>query len=142
MTAGRAKSGVGRSIWFDRVQFFTGLEPHRFSWSDADFGSGAGIATDAGFARADAENAKSAQFDALPGGQCLLEAFKDRVDSRFCLRARQAGALDYVMDDVLFNQWGNLADATLMTVLLPAVEMLQILTRIWNTRIAFGLFFS
>ncbi len=115
------------------MQFLAGLEPNCFSGSDADFSSGTRIAADAGFAGADAENAKSAQFDALTGGQCLLEAFKDRVDGRFCLRARQAGALDYVMDDVLFNQWGNLADATLMTVLLPTVEMLQILTRIWNT---------
>jgi hypothetical protein len=36
------------------------------------------------------------------------------------------------MNDVLFNQWSTLADATLMTVLLLAVEMLQILARIWN----------
>ena len=115
------------------MQFLPGFEPHRFARCDADFGSGAGIATDSGFASADAEDAESAQFDSFAGSQRLLQAFEDRVDGCFSLGARQTGALDYVMDDVLFNQWGNLADATDMTVLLLTVEMLQILARIWNT---------
>jgi len=49
----------------DGVQFLAGLEPNSFSRSDADFGAGAGIAADSGFAGAYAEYAKSAQFDAL-----------------------------------------------------------------------------
>jgi len=128
-----ATSGAGRSTRFDGVQFLAGLEAHRFSGSDADFGSGAGIATDAGFAGANAEDAESAQFDALTCGQSLFEALEDRVDGCFSLGARQTGALDYVMDDVLFNQWGNLAGATDMTVLLLTGGMLHILARIWNT---------
>ena len=98
--------------WFDGVQFLAGLEADSFAGSDADFGAGAGIAADAGFAGADAEDAKSAQFDALAGGQSLLEALEDRIHGCFRLGARQAGALDDVMDDVLFNQWGILAGAT------------------------------
>ena len=100
------------------MQFLAGLETHRFSWSDAYFGSGAGIATDSGFASANAEDAESAQFDTLTRSQRLFQAFEDRIDGGFSLCARQTGALDYVMDDVLFNQWGNLADATVMTLLL------------------------
>ena len=52
-----------------RVQFLAGLEAHRLAGGDADLGAGAGIAADAGFAGADAEDAKAAQFDALAGGQ-------------------------------------------------------------------------
>lgn len=115
------------------MQFLARLKPHGFSRSDAYFGSCAWIATDAGLAGANAEDAKSAQFDALASRQRLFEAFEDRVDGRFGLGTRQTRALDYVMDDVLFNQWGNLADATLKTVLLFTGQMLQILARIWNT---------
>ena len=94
------------------MQFLAGLETHSLAWGNADLGPGAGIAADAGFAGANAENAKSAQFDALAGGEGLLQALEDRIHSSFCLRARQAGALDNLMDDVLFNQWGILAGAT------------------------------
>jgi hypothetical protein len=124
------------------VQFLAGFEADSFSWGYADFGSSAGIATDAGFAGADAEDAESAKFDSFACGQSLLESFEDGVNCGFCLCARQAGALDHVMDDVLFNQWGNLASATDMTLLPLTVEMLQILARIWNSRMALWLFFS
>jgi hypothetical protein len=94
------------------MELFSGLEAYCFARGDADLGSSAGIAADAGFSGADAENAKSAQFDALACGEGLLEALEDGIHGSFCLGARQAGALDYVMDDVLFNQWGILAGAT------------------------------
>jgi hypothetical protein len=94
------------------VQFLPGLETHCFTRCDADLGSGARIATDAGFASANAENAKSAQFDTLTGSQGLFEALEDGIHSCLGLGAGEAGALDDVMDDVLLNQWGNLAGAT------------------------------
>ena len=94
------------------MQFLAGLETHRLAGCDADFGSGAGIATDAGFARANAENAKSAQFDALAGCQSLFEAFEDGIHGCLSFGAGKTGALDNVMYDVLLNQWGNLAGAT------------------------------
>jgi hypothetical protein len=94
------------------VQFLAGLETHRLAGRDADFGTGAGIATDAGFARANAENAKSAQFDTLTGCQGRFEAFEDGIHGRLSLGAGKTSALDNVMDDVLLNQWGNLAGAT------------------------------
>jgi hypothetical protein len=94
------------------MELFAGLEAHSLAWGDAYLSPGAWVAADAGFAGADAENAKSAQFDALACGEGLLEALEDGIHGSFCLGARQAGALDYVMDDVLFNQWGILAGAT------------------------------
>ena len=103
-----ALSALGRFAVVKRMQLLARLEADCLAGSDADFGTGAGIAADAGFAGADAENAKSAQFDALAGGQSLLQALEDRIHRGFCLDARQARALDYMMDDVLLNQWGNL----------------------------------
>jgi hypothetical protein len=114
------------------MQFFAWLETDCFPRGYADLGTGAGIAADTGFTRADAENAKSAQFDALAGGQSLLEALKDRIHRGFCLGARQAGALDYMMDDVLLNQWNTLAGATGLTVLRLTELMLQVLFGLWN----------
>ena len=90
------------------MEFFAGLEAHSFAWGDAYLSSGSRVAADACFAGADAENAKSAQFDALTGGKSLLQALEDRIHRGFCLDAGQARALDYMMDDVLLNQWGNL----------------------------------
>ena len=101
------------------MQFLARFEAHGLAGGDADLGAGSGIAADAGFAGADAEDAKSAQFDALAGGQSLLQTLEDRIHRGLCLGAGQARALDYMMDDVLLNQWGNLAGATGMTVLRP-----------------------
>jgi len=118
-------SGAGRTAGLKRMQFLARLEAHSLARSDAHFGAGAWIAANPGFAGADAENAKSAQFNALSGGQGLLQALENRIHRSFCLGARQARALDYLMDDVLFNQSGILAGGTAMTVLFPTREMVQ-----------------
>lgn len=90
--------------WFERVKFLAGLKAHGFAGSDVDLSPGAGIAANAGFTRADAEYAKPAQFDPLAGRQSLLEALEDRVHCRLSLGARQARALNHVVNDVLFDQ--------------------------------------
>jgi hypothetical protein len=90
--------------WFQCVKLLAWLKTHGFAGSDVDFGPGAGIAANAGFAGADAEDAKSAQFNALAGRQSLLEALEDRVHRSFSLGARQARALNHVVNDVLFDQ--------------------------------------
>jgi hypothetical protein len=123
------------------MQFLAGFEAHGFSRSDADFGAGAGVAAYAGFAGADAENAKSAQFDALAGGQGLLQALKNRIHRGLCLGARQACALDYMMDDVLLNQRGNLAGATGLNVLRLTLPMLQVSQRLRNNTLYPSCFF-
>jgi hypothetical protein len=114
------------------MKFLPWLKADRFSRSDTYLGAGARIAANAGFACADAENAKSAQFDALTGGQGLLEAFENGIHRSLCLGARKAGALDNMMDDVLLNQRGNLAGATGLTVLRPEGLMLQVSRCLWK----------
>ena len=109
------------------------LESHGFTRSDAHLGTGAWITANAGFAGADAENAESAQFDTLTGGQGLLEALENGIHRSLRLGPGKAGALDNMMDDVLLNQRGNLAGATGMTVLRSEGLMLQVLRRLWNS---------
>ena len=116
------------------MQFLAWLEAHRLAGCDAHLGAGAGIAADAGLAGTDAEDAEAAQFDALAGGKSLLEALEYRIHGSLRLGAGQARALDHLMDDVLLNQWSNLAGATELTLLRPTVVMLQLLVRLWNTR--------
>ena len=94
------------------MKLLAGFEADSFAGSDADLGAGSRIAANAGFSSADAKNAKSAQFDALAGGQGLLEALEYCIHRSLRLSAGEASALDYMMDDVLLNQWGNLAGAT------------------------------
>jgi hypothetical protein len=94
------------------MELFARFEANGLAGGYADFGSGARIAADSGFAGSDAENAESAQLDALAGGKSLLEALEDRIHRSFRLGPRQSRALDYMMDDVLLNQWGNLAGPT------------------------------
>ncbi len=96
----------------ERMQFLARLEAHGFAGGDADLGAGAGIAADTGFAGADAKNAESAQLDALACGQSLFQTLEYRIYRGLRFAAGQARALDYVMDNVLLNQWGNLAGAT------------------------------
>jgi hypothetical protein len=114
------------------MQFLAWFEADCLPRGYAHLSAGAGIAADTGFSRADAENAKSAQFDALAGGQSLLEALEDRIHRGLCLGTRQARALDYMMDDVLLNQWSTLVGATGLTVLRLTRLMLQVLFGLWN----------
>jgi hypothetical protein len=124
------------------MKFLARFKADCFTGGYAHFGTSAGIAADTSFARADAENAKSAQFDTLAGGQSLLQALEDRIHRGLCLGARQACALDYMMDDVLLNQWSNLAGATGLTVLRPTELMLQVLLGLWNSRFGKMWFFG
>lgn len=99
-----SRSLAGWGAWFQRVQFLAWLKAHGFAGSDVDLSPGAGIAANARFARADAEDAKPTQLDAFAGRQSLLEALEDRVHCRLSLGARQASALNHVVNDVLFDQ--------------------------------------
>lgn len=88
----------------EHVQFFAGLEADGFAGGDADLGAGAWVAANACLAGAHAEDAKSAQLNAIASGQCLLQTLKNGVDSGFGLGARQSGTFNDVMDDILFDQ--------------------------------------
>ncbi len=86
------------------MEFLARLETNRLPGRDADFGAGAGIAADAGFAGTDVEDAKAAQLDALAFGKGALEGLEYRIDSGLGLVALQAGAFNHLVNDVLFYQ--------------------------------------
>ena len=86
------------------MELFAGFEANGLSRGNADLGSGAWIAADAGLARTDAEDAEAAQFDAITGGEGGFEAFEDGVNGRLGFGSRQACPLDHVMDNILLDQ--------------------------------------
>jgi hypothetical protein len=88
----------------EQVKLFAWLEAHRFAGRDADFRAGAGVAPDAGLARADVEDTEAAQFDALTFGESALESLEYGIDSSLGLIPLQAGALNHLVNDVLFYQ--------------------------------------
>jgi hypothetical protein len=89
------------------VEFLSGFEANSFTRSNAYFSAGSGIAANAGLAGPYAENPKSAQLNALPGGEGLLQTFEDRINRGLRLGPWQAGALNHVMNNVLLNQRGT-----------------------------------
>ena len=97
------------------MKVFAGFEADGAAWSNADFGSGARIASDAGFARPHVEDAETAQFDAVAAGEGALEAFKDSFDGGLGFDAGQSGTLNYLLYDVLLNQWLPPETRTLVT---------------------------
>ena len=101
------------------MQLFTGLETHGLARRDADLSAGSGIPPDTGFAGANAEHAKTTEFNALARCERFLKSLKDCIDCRFGLGAGQACALDHMVDDVLFNQSGHLASATVLDCTTP-----------------------
>jgi hypothetical protein len=87
------------------VQVFAGFEANGFARGDANFGSGTRIAANACFAGPDVEDPKAAQLNAVAVGEGLLEALKDGLDGGLGFYAGQSGTLNYLMYDVLLNQW-------------------------------------
>jgi len=65
-----------RRAGLQRVQFLAGLEAHRLTGGDADLGAGAGVAADAGFACADAEDAKARNSMRSPAVRACLRPSK------------------------------------------------------------------
>jgi hypothetical protein len=87
------------------VQVFPWFEADGAAGSDADFGSGTRVAAYAGFAGPDVKDAETTEFDAVPLGERSLETFKDGFDGGLGFYAGQSGTLNYLMYDVLLNQW-------------------------------------
>jgi hypothetical protein len=86
------------------VEFLARFEANGFTGGDGDFGSGTRVASDAGFAGTDIEDAEAAQLDAITFGKSLFQAFKYGIDRSFRLITWKARTLDDVMDNVLFYQ--------------------------------------
>jgi len=91
------------------VEFFSRLEPNGFAGRNAHLGASAWIASDAGLTGTNAEDAKAAQFNAIAGGQGLLQSFEDGIDSCFSLGSGQACPLNDVMDNILLDQCRSLS---------------------------------
>ena len=97
-------SDAERALAVECVKFFAGFEADGFARGDADFGAGAWIASDAGLAGTNAEDAEAAQLDAITGGKGRFETFKDSIYCCFSLGPWQASPLDHVMDYILLDQ--------------------------------------
>jgi len=82
----------------ERLEILSWLETDGLTGRNGDLGAGAGIATDAGFAGLDGEDAKAAEFDTVATAQGLLHGFEDGVHGRFCLGPWKAGALNYPLN--------------------------------------------
>jgi len=80
-----------RRVLAERLEFFTGLEAHGFAGRDLDFFAGAGIAADAGLARADVEDAEAAKLDAIAAAHRGFERFEDGLDGLLGFRAADVG---------------------------------------------------
>ena len=61
------------------MKFFAGLEANCFAWSNGDFRTCPGVATDAGFAWFDGEDTETSQLDAVARDEGLLHAVEDGV---------------------------------------------------------------
>jgi hypothetical protein len=87
------------------MKIFARFEAHGAAWSDADFGSRARVAANAGFAWTDVEYAKAAELDAVSFGKRPFQTFENGFDGGLGFDAGQSGTLNYLMYDVLLNQW-------------------------------------
>jgi hypothetical protein len=112
LTTGRRGQGVGSrrlelgfSEWLvEGLEVFAGFEADGFTGSDADLGTGAGIAADAGFAGLDGEDAEAAELDAVAFNEALLHGVEDGVDGGFRLGANETGAFYDSLDKILLDQ--------------------------------------
>ncbi len=87
------------------LEVFAWLEADGFAGGDGDLGTGTWVASDAGFAGLDGEDAEAAEFDTVATAQSLLHGFEDGVHGGLCLGPWKAGALNYPLDKVLLDQW-------------------------------------
>src|ERR1700690_2098963 len=86
------------------MKLFTRLEANGLAGRDADLGSGARIASDAGLAGTHIEHAESAEFNAFATGERLLHTIEDGVYGGLRLRPWQARTFHYALDKVLLDQ--------------------------------------
>lgn len=119
------------------MQIFAGLEADGTARCNADFGSGTRVAPDAGFAGPHVEHAETTQLDAIPVSQRALEALEDGFDSSLGFYAGQSGTLNYLMYDVLLNQWLSPETRTRNAASLGIEKMLERIFRIVNAWLCF-----
>src|SRR5690349_8036403 len=109
LCAGRSRKTAGsQQPLVDGLQLLPRFEAHGLARRDADFSASTGIASDAGFARAHIEDAKSAQFNAFTQRQGLLHALKDGFHGQLCLGFGDTGFVDNFINNVELNHWAAL----------------------------------
>ena len=91
---------LGLFYSFDALEFFAGFEADGFAGRDADFFAGARVASDAGFAGLDAEDAEAAEFDAISMFEGFLHRFEDRLHGHFGLGFGNTGLVNDFVDDI------------------------------------------
>jgi len=72
----------------EEMQLFAWLKADGFAGGDADFGTGAGVATNACFAGLYSEDAKAAQLDAVTLAEGGLHRVEDDIHGSLCLGPR------------------------------------------------------
>jgi len=85
------------------MELFTGFEADGFAGGDGDLGTGAGIASDAGFAGFDGEDTETAEFDAFATAEGGFHGLEDDIDGGLCLGSREARALHHSLNQVLLD---------------------------------------
>jgi hypothetical protein len=80
--------GQGRGLRIQQVKLLARLEANSLAWSDGDFRTGPRVAANPGLAGADIEYPKASQLNPVARSKRFLQAFKDRIDSRFRFVAR------------------------------------------------------
>jgi len=90
----------------DRLQFFSRLESHRPAWRNGNFSTGAGIASNAGFARPHVEYTKSPEFNAVTRGERFLHTFEDCLHGQLSLGLGDPCFGHHFVDDVELDHAG------------------------------------
>jgi hypothetical protein len=106
------------------LEFFAGFEADGFAGRDADFFAGARVATDAGFAGLDAEDAEAAELDTLAAAESLFQGIENGFDGLLGFGAADESFGNNRIHDVQLDHTG----------LLLREEMLEGEARVVKTR--------
>ncbi len=85
------------------MQFLAGLEADGLAGRNVDFSAGARVAANAGFARADVENAETAKLDAIALRQCLFHRLEDDFHRALGLCLGDASPAHDFVNDIELN---------------------------------------
>ena len=92
-----------RERLIDRLQFLAGLEADGLARRNRNFGASARIPPNACLARTHVEHTKTAQLNAVAGGERLLHALEHGLDCKLRLGLGDPGSVDHFIDDVELN---------------------------------------
>jgi hypothetical protein len=106
------------------LELFARFEADGFAGRDADFFAGARVATDAGFARLDAEDAEAAELDSLAATESLFQGIENGFDGLLGFGAADESFGNNRIHDVQLDHTG----------LLRREEMLEGEARVVKTR--------